>query len=238
MLIIPIVLNLLLSQETPFCFPIIENESAGAPATWLAFWGSYIAACASFCVAMVSYEQNKEIRRQNNARIEYEMALKRYEELENFILHAEKTYSVNAFENLIVRASDSPENIDSVSVKELHEYLIELNKSSALSIKLFGNNTEGQKEGYYNLLNKLFSQAKTLYGILDNIRESDISDNDEFDGILRGDITNGGKNKYEKFIIYADNKFNESGVGDLHELGFQILRLEWNKVLEKLNMTK
>ena len=236
MLIIPIVLNLLLSQETPFCFPIIENESAGAPATWLAFWGSYIAACASFCVAMVSYEQNKEIRRQNNARIEYEMALKRYEELENFILHAEKTYSVNAFENLIVRASDSPENIDSVSVKELHEYLIELNKSSALSIKLFGNNTEGQKEEYYNILNKLFSQANTLYKILDNI--DNITYNNNFYTFVTSNSSRNIGSNINKFIIYAHNTFNESGVVNLHELGFQILRLEWNKVLEKLNMTK
>lgn len=235
-LLFPMVLNYLLALETPFNFSIIENESAGAPATWLAFWGSYIAACASFCMAMVSHKQNKEIRRQNNARIKYEIALKQYEELEKFVLYAEKIYSVDAFENMIVRAPYSPENIDSVSVKAFYEYTVELNKSSLLSIKLFDDEKSDEKEEYYELLSKLYSQAIILSETLQNI--NNISYNSDFYTFVREKSHTNIGNDFDKFIEYADYKLEELGIANLHKLGFKILRSKWNNVLEKLNNTK
>lgn len=227
---IPLLLNCLLQLENPFDFKIVENPSAGAPATWLAFWGSYIAACASFTMALVSYLQNKEIRRQNAARIKYECALKYYEEKELFIIDAEKYLSVTSFELLCKYDSNRNEMRGAIN-----EYQVALNRLSALSIRIFKEKSQQDNE-YYTIIEKIYGKAMELLDILYHIDE--ITFNPEYKEFINNiSPENGALTNIEKFMIYTYKAIGEDAK-NLHKIGFSCLRVDWENVITILKTIK
>lgn len=210
--------------------PIVEKQSAGAPATWLAFWGSYIAACASFTMALVSYLQNKEIRRQNAAKINYECALKYYEEKERFITDVEKYLSVTSFEILCKHNSNTTDMQEAIN-----EYQVTLNRLSAFSIKIFKEKSK-QDNDYYTIVEKLYEKAKELSDILYHI--DDITYNPNYKVFLDNfSPENGGMSNLEKFKIYAQETLGEEATKS-HEIGFSCLRADWENVITILKTIK
>ena len=216
LLLIPVALNFVLQQEPLFCCQVITNEQIGSSATWLAFWGSYIAACASFSMAIVSHFQNKRILQHNIARVEYELALKQYEELEKFVLEADRIFSISAFDILCSYASkegtDSP-----VFIKVFCEYEDNLNYSSSKSIKLL-RGRGGIYEQYYQTLSTIYTTVKQLLDKFPMGEKGTINYNTEFQ------------------LICKD--LESVDLQKIHELGFQCLDFDWKNVQEKLNNTK
>lgn len=228
-LLIPPLLNVVLTYPSPFEISIVED---GAPAIWLTFWGSYAAAVASFVMAYVAYAQNKEIRNQNKATVDYQMVLKQYEELEKFELEVERLISYSAFE-IICQYGKTESNESPSFLKALNEHKMELNRVSSLSIKLLKDLPEESSQ-FKQKISTLYLEVIRLSNILLNI--DDITfDSDYKKYIVEFPLENGGMDKYDKFLRYAKKILGENGVNELHEVGFQCLRTEWDNVITKMS---
>ena len=90
-LLIPVILNFLLPIKTGLNV-IHQNDY------WLCFWGTYLSACGSFIVALVSYKMNINANKINE-QLQYDAAwqrlVERYNRLENFIVEQEKIHHTN-----------------------------------------------------------------------------------------------------------------------------------------------
>lgn len=227
-LLIPLILNVVLTHPSPFEISIVDD---GAPALWLTFWGSYAAAVASFVMAYVAYAQNKEIRNQNKATVDYQMVLKQYEELEKFELEVERLISYSAFE-IICQYGKTEGNESPSFLKALNEYNMALNRVSSLSIKLLKDKPEESSQ-LKQKISTLYPEVTRLSNILLTI--DDVSYDSDFKKyISEFPSENGGMDKYDKFLRYAYKILDENGVNELHKVGFQCLHTEWDNVITKL----
>ena len=102
-LTIPLALNFILQIKNQTPVSIIAGND-GAPATWLQFWGTYLAAIASFVMAFVAYRQsednrndNMKLREQGVRRTEYESKKQEYDLFEKRLVQDMKLYLVSRF---------------------------------------------------------------------------------------------------------------------------------------------
>ena len=123
--LLPIGLNFLLLIDSGYC--VIQKDTTSA--IWLAFWGSFLSAVGAFVMAFVSYWKNRAQQKTERCRIKYELAERKYNLLESFIVSNEEVHSYNNILKIFQQIDDSAPNLKLFELQTL-EYGVKLQAAS------------------------------------------------------------------------------------------------------------
>ena len=212
---IPLVLNAILQLKVSSIMPIIEGTDGG-PATWLQFWGSYLAAIASFVMAFIAYKQgvdnqleNKRLREAELKKQEYDAIKHEYEFLENRVLENIKLYTVRHFTYILeLCANQKLEEAKAMQLKLFQE----LNFTSVYTVRFWI--PDAKSNNLLNNYNSLIAKFNKFYtGCAIEIKEC----------LHVGDVATLEMIKTLSVICDKIDCFHET-VPDLTQAGFNALK--------------
>ena len=212
-LTIPVVLNEVLQWNVSDC---IIGKQGDAPATWLAFWGTYLAAIGSLVMAWVSHRQNKEIQRQNAYKVKYDACQKNYDFFEKQLIENASLYSVQCFIDIL------NEYCKGGSYREMQcQLMFRLNQTS-LYMPRYQNSADDTMKKYGQALCQF---NETFFDISLNIKEifEDQNEEEQDKEKLKEQVANKIENcisELNKKISIIENRYGKG----LTNLGFDVLQ--------------
>lgn len=235
MVILPFSLNFLILRPAPF--PVIGNSNA--PSIWLQFWGSYISAIGTICMAYLAYVaimKDIRIHHFDVAKNDYDILEQRickYEKLHMFeqLSIISNLYLSKGYYDAKVALNDYQINLQTVGLE-----LVQFNDHSNESYKKYGN--------ILSVLNQLMYDSCSQLGILidscekgiekkTHIKVGDKSISLEENILLTGDKK---EQIIEQFIKEAFTSYSKRLKGDktlyqqLASLGQELLKNKYNSI--------
>lgn len=150
LIVVPVLLNWVLRWDVKL--DVITDNNGNGPATWLIFWGSYLAAICSGVMAYVAYNQNNKIREDNAARVQYEEYKAHYELLSKFVYKSVELFDLRRFSYIYYRAEQQDRMAYYDSKRILEEYTSQLEMLSFDALDVVGGVASDEYKQYRSVL--------------------------------------------------------------------------------------
>lgn len=164
-ILIPIFLNIIL--QCKICDFVIAKDGDG-PSTWLVFWGAFLSAIGAFCMALVSYTQNRNQSKVELKRTELNTLESRFDKAYMFVKDLIETCNPSIFLEIIRLYNTDTEKAHAYCLKQTtHIYPIQHGVLQFISHKNSSSNSF--EEEFFQNIRQEYERLSNIYDKLKEI---------------------------------------------------------------------